>query len=56
MGSELWEDKFGSLLGPVKGFILDVQELRKIRLYSDNPSVQQTQSQIASVELQGVAG
>ena len=56
MGSELWEDKFGSLLGLVKGFILDVWELRKVRLYGDNPSVQQTQSQIASGELQGVAG
>ena len=55
-GSELWEDKFGSLLGLVKGFILDVWELRKVRLYGDNPSVQQTQSQIASAELQGVAG
>ena len=54
--SELWEDKFGSLLGLVKGFILDVLELRKVRLYGDNPSVQQTQSQIASGELKGVAG
>ena len=44
------------MLGLVKGFILDVWELRKVRLYGDNPSVQQTQSQIASVELQGVAG
>ena len=44
MGSELWEDKFGSLFGLVKGFIW---ELRKVKLYGDNPSVQQTQSQIA---------
>ena len=29
LGSELWEDKFGSLLSLVKGFILDVWELRK---------------------------
>ena len=29
---------------------------RKVRLYGDNPSIQQTQSQIASGELQGVAG
>ena len=56
MGSELWEDKFGSLLGLVKGFILDVWELRKVRLYGDYPSVQKTQSQIVSGELQGVAG
>ena len=50
----MWEDKFGSLLD--KGFIIDVWELRKVRLYSDNPSIQQSQSQIASGELQGVAG
>ena len=56
LGREMWEDKFGSLLGLVKGFILDVWELRKVRLYGDNPSVQQTQSRIASGELQGAAG
>ena len=56
MGSELWEDKFGSLLRLVKGFISDVWELRKGRLYGDNPSVQQTQSQIVSGEQQGVTG
>ena len=41
------------MLGLVKGFILDVWE---VRLYGDNHSIQQTQSQIASGELQGVAG
>ena len=51
LGSELWEDKLGSLLGIVKE-----SYIRKVRLYSDNPSVQRTQSQIASGELQGVAG
>ena len=55
LGSELWEDKFGSLLGLVKGLILDVWELRRVRLYGDIPSVQKTQFQIASGELQGVA-
>ena len=35
---------------------LDVLELRKVRLYGDSPRVQQTQSQIASGELQGVPG
>ncbi|CAI8010372.1 hypothetical protein GBAR_LOCUS6837, partial [Geodia barretti] len=35
LGSELWEDKFGSLLRLVKGFISDVWELRKVRLYGD---------------------
>ena len=51
----MWEDKFGSQLD-LKCFILDVWELRKVRLYGDNPSIQQSQSQIASGELQGVAG
>ena len=32
----------------VKGIILDVWELRKVRLYIANPSVQQSQFQIAS--------
>ena len=42
----VWEDKFGSLLylDNKKGYI------------GINPSVQQSQSQIASEELQGVAG
>ena len=31
-GSELWEDKFGSLLDLVNGFIFDIWELRKVRL------------------------
>ena len=31
-------------------------ELRKVRLYGDNPSVQQSQSQIAPGELRGVTG
>ena len=48
LGSELWEDKLGSLLGIVKR-----SYIRKVRLYT---SVQRTQSQIASGELQGVAG
>ena len=56
MGSELWEDTFGALLGHVKGFIVEVWEPRKVKLYGNNPSVQQTQSQIVSGELQGVAG
>ena len=34
LGSELWEDKFGSLLGLAK---LDIWELRKVRLYGNNP-------------------
>ena len=37
-------------------YILDVWELRKIRLYGGNPSIEQSQSEIAPGELQGVAG
>ena len=37
-------------------YYIDVLELRKVRLYGDNPSVQQSQSQIAPRELHGVAG
>ena len=51
LGSEFWENKCGSMLDLVK---IDVWELRNVRLYGDNPSVQQSQSQIG--ELQGVAG
>ena len=56
LGSELWENKYGSMLDLVKSYIIDVWELRKVRLYGDNPSVQQSQSQIAPGELQGIAG
>ena len=55
-GSESWENKCGSMLDLVKSYIIDVWELRKVRLYGDNPSVQQSHSQIAPGELQGVAG
>ena len=44
------------MLDLVKSYILDVWELRKVRLYGDNPSVQQSQSQIVPGELRGVAG
>ena len=56
LGSELWENRYGSMLDLVKSYILDVWELRKVRLYGENPSVQQLQSQIAPGELRGVAG
>ena len=56
LGSELWDNKCGSMLDLVKSYILDVWELRKVRLYGDNRSVQQSQSQIVPGELQGVAG
>ena len=35
--------------------ILDAWELRKVRLYGDNSSIQKSQSKIAPGELQGVA-
>ena len=55
LGSELWEHKFHSTLDR-QSYILDVWELRKIRLYGNNPSIEQSQSEIAPGELQGVAG
>ena len=42
LGSELWENKCGSMLDLVKSYILDVWELRKVRLYGNNPSIQQS--------------
>ena len=36
LGSELWEDNFGSLLSIVKEFLVDVWESRKLKLYDDN--------------------
>ena len=38
LGSELWEDDFGSLLSIVKEFLVDVWESRKLKLYGDNTS------------------
>ena len=48
LGRELWDNKCGSMLD-----LVDVWELRKVRLYGDNP---QSQSQIAPEELQLVEG
>ena len=42
LSSEQWGDKFGSLIDFVKGFILNVWELRKVMLYGDNPIVYTT--------------
>ena len=36
LGSELWEDDFGSLLSIVKELLVDVWESRKLKLYGDN--------------------
>ena len=54
LGTELWENKCDSTLNRVS-YILDVWELRKVRLYGGNPSIEQSQSEIAPGELQGVA-
>ena len=43
-------------ISAIQSCILDMWELRKIRLYGDNPSIEQSQSEIAPGELQGVAG
>ena len=43
-------------INAIQSYMLDMWELRKIRLYGDNPSIEQSQSEIAPVELQGVAG
>jgi hypothetical protein len=44
------------LLETVKVYIVDVWEIRKARLYGDNPDVQQSQSQCSSGDLGDVAG
>jgi hypothetical protein len=44
------------LLETVKAYIVDVWEIRKARLYGDNPDVQQSQSQCLSGDLGDVAG
>ena len=56
LGSELWEDDFRSMLDLVKDYIIDVWELRKVRLYDENFSVPQSQCQNASGELGDVGG
>ena len=55
LASELWENKCDFTLNRVS-YILDVWELRKVRLYGGNPSIEQSQSEIAPGEVQGVAG
>jgi hypothetical protein len=56
LGSECWEGNFKVLLETVKAYIVDVWEIRKARLYGDNPDVQQSQSQCLSGDLGDVAG
>ena len=42
-----WVLSCGRKCGSMLSFILNVWELRKVRLYGDNPSIQQSRSQIA---------
>ena len=51
LGSDAWEEYSSSLLSMIKQFVLDVWELRKVRLYGVNPNIQQPHSQSASGEL-----
>ena len=43
LGSKLWENKCDSTLNRIS-YILDVWELRKVRLYGDNPSIEQSRN------------
>ena len=36
LGSEMWESKFDGLLGLVKEYIVDVWEIRKLKLYDSD--------------------
>ena len=45
LGNELWEEHFESLLDLVKGYVLDVWEERKSRLYGENACAQQLSPQ-----------
>ena len=45
LDSELWEDDCSSMLDLVKNYIVDVWGLRKARLYGENLSVSESQSQ-----------
>ena len=52
LNSELWVEESSSMLDLVKGYIVDVWELRRAKLYGKNPNVQQPQqSQISPGEL-----
>ena len=55
LGSELWEEHFDSLLPLVKEYVVDVWEVRKIKLYGDDSS--QSQSSTGDLgEFTGIVG
>ena len=58
LGSELWEENFYSLLNLVKRFIVDVWELRKMKLYGNDscPSKLQSQCSAGNLSSNGAMG
>ena len=48
LGSELWEENYMPLMELVKEYIVDVWEIRKARLYGNNPNANHTQSSSTS--------
>ena len=52
LGSELWEDHFDSLLAIVKDYVVNIWEMRKLKLYGDDLS----QSQSSTGDLGDVTG
>ena len=53
---ELWESKFDGLLSLVKGYIIDVWEIRKHKLYDSDSDGQQLHSQSSPGERNGKFG
>ena len=56
MGSELWEENFSALLSLVKRFIVDVWEVRKIKLYGNDSCPSKLLSQHSAENLAGTKG
>ena len=56
LGGKNWEDDFDALLHLVKQFIVDVWEMRKQKLYSDDSYPSQLQRQSSAGDQGPVAG
>ena len=56
LGSELWEDNFHSLLSLVKSYVVDVWELRKLKLYANDSCPGQFQSRSSAGNLDNDGG
>ena len=56
LGSELWEDNFHSLLSLVKSYVVDVWELRKLKLYGNDSCPSQFQSRSSAGNLDNDGG